>query len=84
MVREVVAMMLDDLKFPSWLEGDLEGAIIDGIGGRNDAAIAAIEEIIVSSYQPMTGSALIINVLTWRHAPGGALCPNDETSHAFA
>ena len=29
-------------KFPPWLEGDGEGAIIDGFGGRNGAAIAVI------------------------------------------
>jgi len=39
-------MMSDGLKFPPRLEGDGEGAIIDGFGGRNDAAIAAILVII--------------------------------------
>jgi len=42
MTREVVVMMVDGLKFPPWLEGDGEEAIIDGVGGRNDATIAAI------------------------------------------
>ena len=46
MVREVVAMMSDGLKFPPRLEGDGKGAIIDGFGGRNDAAIAAILVIL--------------------------------------
>ena len=47
MVREVVAMMSDGLKFPPRLEGDGKGAIIDGFGGRNDAAIAAILILVI-------------------------------------
>ena len=55
-------MMSDGLEFPPRLEGDEEGPIIDGFGGRNGAAIAAIEEIMVILYQPMAGSAVIIHV----------------------
>ena len=51
MVREVVAMMSDGLKFPPRLEGDGEGAIIDGFGGRNGAAIAAILILISGWWQ---------------------------------
>ena len=42
-----MAMMSDGLKFPPRLEGDGEGAIIDGFGGRNDAAIAAILILVI-------------------------------------
>jgi hypothetical protein len=56
MVREVVAMMSDGLKFPPRLEGDGEGAIIDGFGGRNGAAIAAILVMIGGWWQFCVGA----------------------------
>ena len=42
MVREIYGVMLDGLKCHPRVEGGEEGAIIDGFGGRNGAAIAAI------------------------------------------
>ena len=56
MVREVVAMMSDGLKFPPRLEGDGEGATIDGFGGRNGAAIAAILVMIGGWWQFCVGA----------------------------
>ena len=44
MVGEVaVELMLDALKVPPQVDGDREGAISDGFGGRNFNAMAAIE-----------------------------------------
>ena len=56
MTREVVVMMADGLKFPPWLEGDGEGAIIDGFGGRNGAAIATSLVVIGGWWQFCVGA----------------------------
>ena len=51
-------MMVNDLKYPLRVEGDGEGAIIDGFGGRNVGAMTAIKGIMAGLKPHQPGCAL--------------------------